>query len=313
MLFAGQGYQHYDMARQLFSEHARFRNELLTMDAVLRDLTGSSVCDRLYFHGGRATEAMVDLRMTHPAIFMVEYALARCVIAEHGEPDYVLGASLGSFAAAAIAGCIDPQLALAAVVRQAELIEQRCDPGHMIAVLESPELSNHPRLRGLCELASVNFEKHCVIAVPGTAFVPVIEFLRKREVAHQTLQVRYAFHSRWIDGAAAEYRDYLANLVTRSANIPLLCCANARLVTELPANYFWDVARLPIRFRETVCSFDSEGARSYIDVGPTSGLATLLKYARPEHSVSTVHPILSRDGNDMRGLRALAQWMAGSA
>jgi acyl transferase domain-containing protein len=312
-MFSGQGSQHYGMARQLFEEHPGFRASFLEMDDLVRQLTGASVCETLYSSGHTPSTPFVQLRMTHPAIFMVEYALARCLIAEYGTPDLVLGASLGSFAAATVAGCIEPERALTAIVKQAELFERRCEPGHMVAILDSPRVIAEGGLEAHCELAASNFANHFAVAVPAHSLSRLTSYLRSRASVYQTLDVLYAFHSKWIDAAADEYRMYLKHVPTRAARIPIVCCASARSLTHLPPTWFWDIARQPIRFGDAIRLLEQGQGHVYIDAGPSGTLATLTKYALPAGSSSKMHSVLARHGKDLAALHAVAQLMDGPA
>ncbi|HET9483946.1 MAG TPA: acyltransferase domain-containing protein, partial [Xanthomonadales bacterium] len=127
-LFSGQGSQHFQMARALFEHEPVFRRWMLRLDGVVRDLADESVVEALYDDANDRSAAFDRLALTHPAIFMVEYALARALIDAGVEPDMTLGTSLGSFAAAAVAGFVDPEHALAAVVQQAAALETCCGP-----------------------------------------------------------------------------------------------------------------------------------------------------------------------------------------
>src|SRR5260370_39260695 len=78
--------------------------------------------------------------LTHPAIFMVEYSLAQTLIHAGVWSDMVLGVSLGSFAAATVAGFIVLEDALTAVMRQSIALKEYCEPWGMTAVLADPGL-----------------------------------------------------------------------------------------------------------------------------------------------------------------------------
>ena len=49
----------------------------------------------LYSATNKKTDAFTQILLTHPAIFMVEYALMQVMLENHIEPDKVLGTSLG--------------------------------------------------------------------------------------------------------------------------------------------------------------------------------------------------------------------------
>src|SRR4051812_6933015 len=98
-MFSGQGSQHYHMARELFAQEAVFRARLLELDEIVRKLSGLSVVEHIYDDRHRAGDAFEELLLTHPAVVMVELALAHTLVTSGIEPDATVGVSLGSYAA----------------------------------------------------------------------------------------------------------------------------------------------------------------------------------------------------------------------
>src|SRR5262245_6689513 len=115
-MFPGQGSQYYQMGADLFARHAGFKAHILRLDAVAKDLLGRSIVE-LVLDPGRKKADMFDL-YSSPAIFVMEYALARCLIEAGVMPDYLLSSSMGAYAAAAIAGATTPEAALRALAAQ---------------------------------------------------------------------------------------------------------------------------------------------------------------------------------------------------
>jgi len=231
--------------------------------------------------------------------------LARTLIECNITPDYVLGASLGAFAAATIAGCLDMEEALKAVVQQAAMIETHCRKGGMIAVLADPTLHQHEPLRQACEIAAFNSAAHFVVAARQERLANVTDYLRRNDITFQCLPVSYAFHSQWIDEAQAPFESFLKTLSFKPAAIPIVCCKEAGVITRIPAFYFWTIAREPIQFVRTIHSMESRGTYRYIDAGPSGSMATFLKYLLPPRSASFVTTVMSPFQSDVKRLRAI--------
>ena len=305
-LFSGQGSQYFQMGKELFEQNGVFRDSMYRLDQIVRDLSGQSVIEAVYSPDSRKTDPFDRTLLTHPAILMVEYSLAQCLIVAGIVPNAVLGSSLGSFAAAAVAGCMAIEDAVAAVVQQAAAFESRCDAGGMLAVFAEPSLFEQAFLREHSELAGVNFSSHFVISAPQHHFEPIEAGLRNRNIAFQRLPVSFAFHSKWIDAARVPIETFLQSIQTKSSRLPLVCCERAGILTDPPDGaYFWRLVRGQIRFRETIAQLEREAPRRYIDVGPAGTLATFLKYGLPPSSTSTVHPLLTPFGQDRKNLAAL--------
>lgn len=302
-MFSGQGSHYFRMGQDLFEHDAAFREWMLRLDDLVSSLCGERVVDAIYSPGDR--ETFDRTLQTHPAIFMVEYSLAQSLIRAGLEPDIVLGASLGSFAAATLAGFMRMEDALAAVVQQAAAFEACCDRGGMIAVLADPTLYAQPYLREQSELAALNFSSHIVVSAPQSHLTQIERSLGEHDVVYQRLPVSYAFHSQWIDDARAPFESFMRSICRSPGSLPLACCREATLLTELPNDFFWRVVREPIRFKDTIAALEQRGAHRYIDVGPAGTLATFAKYCLPSASQSTAHAIMSPFGNERRSMAAL--------
>lgn len=305
-MFSGQGSQYFQMGRELFEHNPVFRDWMLRLDGSAREqLGGRSVIEAIYSSGKKGSPFDRTL-LTHPAIFMVEYSLAQCLLQAGIVPHAVLGASLGSFAAAAVAGAIAVEDALAAVIQQATILEARCEPGGMLAALAHPALFEESFLRAHSELAGVNFATHFVVSSLRPELDAIEAALRRRDIAFQRLPVSFAFHSRWVEPAKAPFESFMKTIGSTAGSVPMLCCERAAAVQgPLDGAYFWRVLRHPIRFRETIGRLQLEGPHRYVDVGPAGTLATFVKYGLPADSASTTHAVLTPFGQDQKNLAAV--------
>jgi len=304
-MFSGQGSQHFHMGKPLYEGNDTFREWMLRLDAIVRQSSGRSVLETLYSAARGKGDPFDRTSLTHPAIFMVEYSLAQTLIDAGVLPDMVLGVSLGSFAAAAVAGLMDVEDALQAVLRQAAAFEESCEPGGMTAVLADPALFGEDFLSSRSELAGVNFSSHFVVSAKRTELAELEAALKQKGVTFQRLPVSFPFHSQWIDEAKAPFGSFMQSIRYKPARLPLVCCDRTDTVTALGDDYFWDVVRHPIRFRETTARLEQDGPRRYLDVGPAGTLATFLKYGLPAATRSTAHPIMTPFGNDQKNLAAV--------
>jgi bacillaene synthase trans-acting acyltransferase len=304
-MFSGQGSQYFHMGRALYDGNDTFRDWMVRLDDIARRSLGRSVIETLYSDAHSMGNTFDHTLLTHPAIFMVEYSLAQSLIHAGVWPDIVLGVSVGSFAAAAVGGFIGVEDALTAVIRQAIALEVHCEPGGMTTVLADPALFEEDFLSGRSELAAVNFSTHFVISARRTELAEIEAALRKRKIDYQRLPVAIPFHSQWIDDAKAPFESFMRSIRRKQGRLPLACCDQTAILSDLSDDYFWNVVRRPIRFRETIARLERQGARRYIDVGPAGTLATLLKYMTPA-TRSTAHAILTPYGSDQKNLAALS-------
>ncbi len=303
-MFPGEGSQYFQMGEDLYRNSPLFQECMLEMDQIVRELCGYSVLQLLYEHGHKKSETFDRTLLSHPAIFMVQYATARVLIASGVEPDLTLGTGIGSFAAAVVSGYLRMEDALMAVIRQAAMFEARCARGGMLAVLNDPQL-HAESLRQFGEVAAINLPGHFVVSAPHEALSKIEESLRAKGVTLQKLAVPFAFHSHWIDEAKEPFMRFMERVVCRPGEIPMMCSFGCEMLNELPMDYFWRAMREPVRFHKAIEELESRGTFRYVDIGPSAMLSMIVTRALPGCSASTALATLTPFGHDMKNISAL--------
>lgn len=292
-LFPGQGSQYYQMGIELYQQHSGFRSWMDRMDQRLYQVAGRSVITELYGSGGKISDPLDHLSYSHPAIFMVEFALAQVMRDSGIQPDYVLGTSLGEFAACAAAGVMDWETALELVATQADVVGQCCEPGGMMAIVDDPaSFERDAVLQEHTELAAVNFHTHFVVSGSVGGIEQAETHLKSKQIAHQVLPVRYGFHSKWIDAAADSFKHYLRGVTMKKPQVKLISSLYGLGITSLSSDYLWDAVRRPIRFQEAVRRL-IPAEHVCIDLGPSGTLANFVKHLWKPVSGYEVYSILS--------------------
>lgn len=298
-MFSGQGSQYYRMGEELFETDEVFRTALRRYDAVAAGLLGESVLARILDPARRKNDPFTDTRLTHPAIVMIELALADSLRAAGIEPDHLLGSSLGEYAAAVVSGSIDAETCLRLLVRQADGL--RAGPrGGLLAVITRPDGRNRiPALPG-CEVAARNYPGHIVVAGTDADLDRAEAALRAADVLHQRVPVEYAYHSSLMDGVLAECRAVFDGVTFAPPRIPWVSCVDGRLVERPDADHFWQVARRPIEFERAMAAMRARGDFLYLDLGPSGTLHNFVRGNLPPGDRSRSLPLLSPFGHDPR-------------
>jgi len=308
-MFSGQGSQYYHMGKELYCKNAVFRRWMSTLNEIVYKNVGLSITNEIYNETKSKADNFDHLLYTHPAIFMVEYSLARVLIESGIEPDYVLGASIGEFTSATVAGVISVEKTIECLLKQAALIESYCKLGGMIAILHNPELYNQVSLISLnSELVAVNYSSHFVISGDREKLVHIEDCLKNREVFFQTLPVRYGFHSSNIDLVGSEYKKFLCNISFKNPKIPIISCLNGH-ITEIYPEYFWDVVRQPIYFQKIILKIEEDYQLNYIDLGPSGTLANFVRKNLNKDSLSQIYDVLTPFGQDIKKIERLKDRM----
>ncbi|WP_030587731.1 ACP S-malonyltransferase [Streptomyces anulatus] len=297
-LFAGQGSQYHGMGRWLYGAESVFRDALDSLDAVVRDVHGDSVIAAIHGDGRGAETAMTRLSLTQPAIFMVEYALARTLRARGFEPELVLGASLGEVVAATVAGIFDPEECLRSLLDQVALFEAECPRGGMLAVLADAALVDRdPALAG-AHLAAINAPDNFVLAGTADRLDDIERHLNASGVLCQRLPVLYPFHSPLIDGVRGAFTKLVGALTPRPATIPLISGTTGAEVHHPDSDHFWRVLREPFDLSRALEPLLARDDLLFLDLGPSGSMANLVRARLPEGSRSRVLPLLSPYARD---------------
>ncbi len=294
-LFPGQGVQHPGMGRGLYETERVFREEIDRAAEFLRPLLGSDLRSVLHPAPGREEEAAQQLSqtvLTQPALFAVEHALARLLMAWGIRPHAMIGHSLGEYVAATISGVFDFEDALALVAERGRLM-QTLQGGEMLAVpLAAAELE--PMLGEQLSLAAVNEHASCVASGPAEPIAALAESLRGRGVATRRLATSHAFHSAMMDPILDAFAERVRAATRRAPEIPFVSNLTGTWIRPEEATdpaYWTSHLRHTVRFAAGVEALLAEG-HLLLEVGPGTTLSALsTRIARRVPSDAGLDPV----------------------
>ena len=276
-MFPGQGSQHVNMARELYDTVASFKSCVDECCEILQSI-GTDLRPNLLPSCGEAERAAIQLdqtAMAQPALFVVEYALARLLMEWGVAPSAMIGHSSGEYAAACLAGTFSLQDALRIVAARARLM-QAVQPGGMCAVLMTEdELA--PYLDDGVALAAVNAPRSCVLAGPSQAIAEITARLDKQGVKTVMLRTSHAFHSSMMDPVLTPFAEEVARYRMSPPSIRFISCVTGTWITDADATdpaYWASQLRHPVRFSKGIESLRGEGGLTLVEVGPGTVLSS---------------------------------------
>lgn len=315
-LFPGQGSQSPGMGRSLYQADHGFRADFDTCADVLEPLLGIDL--RAIFDPQQDLSGQLDQTwLAQPALFVVEYALAKLLERLGITPDSMIGHSVGEFVAACLSGVFTLEDALAMVATRGMLL-QDLPPGAMLCV-RMDEASLKPYLSDHVSLAAANAPGLHVLAGSLEAIGDLERRLAQKGVATSRLATSHAFHSPMVEPAIAPFRESIRKFPLNPPRIPYVSTVTGDWVrTEDATDHdFWaSHLRKPVLFSQAWQQLQAESGQVFIEVGPGKTLCTLARQHRTRPAQLATFALLPNvpdvDEEDTDVIRALgALWEQG--
>ena len=278
-MFPGQGSQYVGMGWEVYEREPVFRGELDHCAELLRSRLGVDLLKIIYADDLLPTEAAARLagtRFAQPALFAVEYALAKMWIEWGVVPRAMIGHSIGEYVAACLAGVFSLEDALHLVAARGEIM-QRLPCGAMLAVSLTPQEAE-PLLSEELSLAAVNSPSLCVLSGTIEAIDELERRLSGEGVICRRVHTSHAFHSAMMDPAIEEFTEVVRGVERRAPQIPYLSNVTGKWITEAQAvdpSYWSQHLREAVQFSAGVAELLADPPLVLLEVGPGQTLGTL--------------------------------------
>lgn len=283
MMFPGQGTQYVRMAAELYQREKTFRELVEVSAKLLKPHLRLDLTDILYPAADQAASLSPQLEQTslaQPALFVVEYALARLWMEWGVHPEAMIGHSIGEYVAACLAGVMSLEDALFLVAMRGRLVQQ-LPHGKMLALQLAEKdvralLETNERLA----LAALNSPSLCVVSGPADAVNQLANWCEKNEILASALHTSHAFHSHMMEPILGEFAAQVSTVALHPPRIPFVSNVTGEWITAKQATdpvYWASHLRQAVRFAEGVVELLKRPERIWLEVGPGQALSAAVR------------------------------------
>jgi len=313
-LFPGQGSQYVGMGRTLYERHAVVRDAMERCFEAVKPLT-ADLKSVMFGLTGDTEAALKATRYTQPALFSIEYALARLLESWGLKAWASIGHSVGEFVSASLSGVMRPEDAARLVAERGRMMNEL--PGGSMLSVRLPAKEVEHRLGTGMAIASENGPSLCVVAGPTDKVEALQREYEAGGVMAKLLHTSHAFHSPMMDDAVAPFTAKVEGVTLSAPRVPFVSTLTGKWIEPHEATdprYWGRHLRATVKFAQGVATLWKEKNVLLLEVGPRATLATLARQQVTDKAHQLCASCLSDtpDSEEPSLLAALGQlWCAG--
>lgn len=277
-MFPGQGAQYLGMGRELYDAEPLFRAEVDRCAEILIPHLGQDLRCLIWPAREASAAALQQTWIVQPALFVIEYALARLWISWGIRPAAMIGHSIGEYAALCLAEVMSLADALRLVAARGRLM-QEMPAGSMLAVDLPESALVDLEARGLA-LAGVNAPDRCVLSGPTEAIAACQQQLDASGQPSHLLHTSHAFHSAMMEPILERFTAVVATIPLQAPRLPVVSNLSGTWLSATQAcdpAYYARHLRHAVRFADGIGCAAGDGNPLFLEVGPGRTLGTLVQ------------------------------------
>lgn len=282
-VFPGQGAQYLGMGRDLYETEAAFRQAFdecadLLVQHVGHDLRKLVLGRCAQPEESAAREQLLNsTQITQPAMFSLEYSLARLWMSWGLQPSILLGHSVGEYVGCVLAGVLSLQDGLKVIAARGRLMGEMAR-GSMLSVrLAGEAVQDHLKGTELC-VAAINSPALSVVAGPTPQIDALKERLDNQGIRSQKLATSHAFHSAMMKPAVEPFRQVLQGVALNPPKMRIISTVTGvdlRAEQAMDPDYWASHITLPVEFCAAIKTLWEMADCVMLEVGPRGSMSTL--------------------------------------
>ncbi len=297
-VFTGQGEHYLHMGRTLYLRFSVFKTAFDRCAKVINNEIGNDFSLAYIAFEEKDTSFWLDKYM-QPILFAVQYSLGilwqECGVMPH----YLIGHSLGEYAAACLSGCFEPETGMAILLKRASLIEKLTNKGMMVTIFADSKEISKVMDKERVKIAAINSDKKTVVSGEMAAVAKLIGHFRELGVEVYHLKTSHAFHSHLMEPISQELGEYIKQYIFKQPEKRWISSLKEKEMHEAPnADYWVEHLLNTVNFKAAVDLIPKDASIHYVEIGP--GASTLVAV---NDTLNLVNVMLLRSLNVKKGDR----------
>jgi len=298
-LFPGQGAQYNGMALKLYSDIPLFRQSIDECLVQFKKYMDNDKYQKVKnsILSPESDDSINDTEIAQPAIFMVEYSLAKLWISWGVQPVAFIGHSLGEITAAMFSGVLSLPDACYLVVARGRLMQST--PSGSMTVVLAEEKKVTELIGNDIDISVINAPSVTVVSGEPGKIEKFESIAASHGIECRRLHTNRAFHSRLMDGVLESFDSVVKQIKLSAPKLPCISNVTGTWMTAEEAvspSYWTNHIRMPVKFSAGLTTLANHKPYIFLEVGPGNTLVTLLKQHQWDNSkdvlsaVSLRHP-----------------------
>ncbi|WP_138506148.1 type I polyketide synthase [Nostoc sp. PA-18-2419] len=291
-MFPGQGSQYVNMVREIYETQTVFREQVDYCSEIIKPLLELDLRHILYPSEEKLDQASQQLQQTafaQPAIFVIEYALAKLWQSYGVEPQAAIGHSIGEYVAATLAEVFSLEDALSLVAARGQMMQQL--PSGAMLSIPLPADKVKSLLGQELSVAAINQPSQCVVSGSIAAVETLRNQLAAQGIECRCLHTSHAFHSQMMEPILEIFAERVKKVTLNPPKLPYISNLTGTWITVTQATnpeYYTQHLRSTVLFASGVEKLLATPEQVLLEVGPGHTLARLVKRNPDKAAAQTV-------------------------
>ncbi len=284
-LFSGQGTQYTGMAMELCDSIPLVKHYMTLGSKLAEPYLHCSL-----FHLIQDPQSLLlkETRYAQPALFIIEYALAKTLMDLGVQPEVLIGHSLGEYVAACLSEVFTFEDGVALICERG-LLMQQAPAGGMILLEASNEELHHYLKEVPVDVALHNSTHQFVLSGASHAIIQLEALLKINNTPYKILPVEHAFHSQLMSSLEESFKELFSNITLSEPKIPIVSNVTGTWLSVAEAmskEYWYRHMRETVQFCASIKRVLEDRHPLFIEIGPGQGLCQCVKELSQNKAIS---------------------------